>query len=382
MSEKEKNAIDERARVVLTLLAKGRYLTKDSEQVLNAYSCLRPKWKYEQVLRELRKENFIKAVAVFCDKEKNKKDTWTLTKKGTHTCKELGIPINRNWINMLNHPVCWALRSVSELFFQMSNPDGEETAYINASEMYNIAIENSIETKQFHGVVATGYWLAEDDVYPVYTVERDNLSLMWGKEVLGRNLVRKKYRYFTDEPDEVVKRLIVFSNYDGVSSLLNTTSGSKWYKTRNGTYRRERVTKALYSKTESVLFRGEAYALHYDWLTAKDLELYINPERNEQLSNEYLIRKYENSPLVEKFPIIENKTYGFSLYETEQLVVFNLVVQELHKISRILNVLKDGEEKRLIRIITTENQKELSEKIFQGYDCKVLVVSKDKFINR
>lgn len=313
------------------------------------------KWQVNEAIKQLKASGYIEAIAVGCGRRYNRKDTLTLTQKGLYYCKKNQITVNPFWAQAKRTPCFWRQRAIAEIFFKGMD-------YINSSTLNNTSGEGAFP---FRGTRSVGYLLGKD-VIPVYYQQNEVIKVRMSQEENALNRIKETLKTPAERGNDLPNsKIILCESCDSVRVLINMQKPQT------------SKVKPIYYQKES-LFNGYTYVLLNTQKQRQDSDLYINPKESDENCNRFLRVLYEQSGLNKTHPLLRQKKYADSAYETDIHVVFNITTQELHKTEKILDIVNSGKEHREIRIVTTTNQFDLAQYLFKNKRCRVLAIDKEK----
>lgn len=325
---------------ILKLIAEYRYIPVEIDLIKNKLGNLK-KWKIKSAIKQLKAKGYIQAIAIDCDNLYNRKDTLTFTKKGTHFFNALGIELNANWNSFAQSKSLNRNRAIGDFMF--ANIDG----YFNSKI---ITYGKNCDYNQYRGLKTIGFFFGEEDYYSVYSLNGFNINVHSEREhsALDRmNLSLPIPRPYSRK----FNRIIIVDTPANVKQLLNTKKDAKWLK-RGKKFVRHDFNKALFQLNE-LQYKGSAYIVPRNKIGIKQLQLFGNAKRSTEILNTHIIEGYQISGSI-KGDVISNKKYNNSTFETDQIVVFNLMIFDLHIMATIQKIINENSEKRDVIVYVTE----------------------------
>lgn len=356
--------------LVLKTLAELHYLPRKAESVLLAYPELKPEWKYDKAVKNLKAKGYVKSIGIDCSVGHNEKDAHILTRRGYAACKELSYPFNPNWDAMSRRPKHYLRCVICECFFKaFANSLGKtqnELPLVNNKTINEYLKENGNENYSVNGAASLGYYKGLDDIYSLYYISNYNYPIPWEKEITRINIAREICNInVLPEQRNWLNRIVILGVPEAIDCFLKTKNGAKWYKDKNGKFKRHYYKSALYYYKESVMSRGNIYVIPFDDDAIKSFIFYRAAERAESKINEILKNAYIKSS-ADSRPIIFQK-YSFSSFETDNIVVFNLCILNLSLIQQIKDLINSGKEERKIVIYSFNNS--VVRYLFENKNC-------------
>lgn len=357
------------SKAIIKLLSEKYCIAKDFE-LLQEDLQENKLWKVKKAMNELQKNNYVTAFAIDCEKANNQKDSWKLTNRGTRLAKYLfNLEKTKSSTSARKAQSCCRNRNITETMLQGTLQPNVQ--YINSEYLGTCLKED--EKAPLRGLYCTGYLLTPETNYLLYSLSDRNIAVYETRE---KNSLRKievlkgtETKKDRENYLEGFDRIIFVENEEAIKNMFETVPFNKWCKKNGKSYARN-YENGLFYRDETIM-RGQAFVIERSINQKNLIKPFYNTPQTTMRMSEDAVKQYVEIKRKELGEKEKAKKYQLSTVETDRYIVVNLIVQELHKMAMIENIIEDKNEKREVLVFTTEKQIDFIERCFGKDNIKI-----------
>lgn len=333
-------------------------------------------WKIKKAMSELQKNDYVTAVAIDCEKANNQKDSWKLTNRGTRLAKYLfNLEKTKSSTSARKAQSCCRNRNITETMLRGTLQPNVQ--YFNSEYLGTCLSEE--ERAPLRGLYCTGYLLTPETNYLLYSLSDRNVAVYETREknslrkieaLKGTEIKKDRENYL-----EGFDRIIFVENEKAVKNMFETVPFNKWCKKNGKSYARNYETGLFYR--DETIMRGQAFVIERSINQKSLIKPFYNTPQTTMRMSEDAVKQYVEIKRGELGEKAKAKKYQLSTVETDKYIVVNLIVQELHKMTLVENIIEDRNEKRKVLVFTTKKQANFIERCYGEGKIRIATIEEE-----